>query len=429
MKGVLAIGIAGFGLLVASSLFGPAATVPSAGGCIGPGVGDLAAPFAAGVAVDARGVLSTKVFNDPTGQLGLERRRAAKAALNPKVAAFSKLRKISLNRLEDAVKARIALGQKPTDEMLNLKKRADRHQYAFCIPETKDIVIAGPAEGWAPDLFGRSCGILTGRPIVPLEDLIVALRAFPPNGKPTPLMAARLIRRRGLAREQDFSRRIRVRPPADELMVDGLRTAWDWKRWPSAASRRNPFRPSHRRSRLSDEADRHRVERQPIGLDQNYVDRANLARISRNGLASWYFVPTTSAFAGRVNDTAIDGIGWRGVKLVGADEVGWPSGPTRNPQRTATCASLSWCNGFTKKYPEIAAVSPVFAQFRNLVDISGGRGLHQQEDFLLQGRLVGWTCSATKLGWPCKPRSRSKLRRPSTSSGRDRMFQRRSAAA
>ena len=195
-------------------------------GVLGVGVGDLAAPFAAGVAVDARGVLSTKVFNDPTGQLGLERRRAAKAALNPKVAAFSKLRKVSLNRLEDAVKARIALGQKPTDEMLNLAGLT-RIEYVFCIPETKDIVIAGPAEGWAPDLSGRICGILTGRPIVQLEDLIVALRAFPPNGKPTPLIGCSIDpTKEGLQREQDFARANKPRSPADiDAFATGLRNA------------------------------------------------------------------------------------------------------------------------------------------------------------------------------------------------------------
>ena len=59
--------------------------------------------IAGGVAVDADGVLRTKTFTDPTGQLMRERINAAKAALDPKVTAFSKLRKVSLNRLEQAI--------------------------------------------------------------------------------------------------------------------------------------------------------------------------------------------------------------------------------------------------------------------------------------------------------------------------------------
>ena len=59
---------------------------------------------AAGVSVDANGVLKMQTAHDPTGMLLKQRREAAKAALDPKLAAPSKLRKISLNRLEDAIK-------------------------------------------------------------------------------------------------------------------------------------------------------------------------------------------------------------------------------------------------------------------------------------------------------------------------------------
>ena len=290
MKGVLAIGISGFGLLVASSLFGPAATVHTAGGCIGRGVGALAAPFAAGVAVDASGVLSTKVFNDPTGQLGLERRRAAKAALNPKVAASSKLRKVSLNRLEEAIKARLALGQKPTDEMLNLAGLT-RIEYVFCIPETKDIVIAGPAEGWAPDLSGRICGIQTGRPIVELQDLIVALRAFPPSGKPTPLIGCSIDpTQEGLQREQDFARANKPRSPADiDAFATGLRNALGLE-----TVTINGVPDTTHFAQVLVEAD-YRMKLIGIGLEQplvkikNYVDRANPNDISQERIGTLVF--------------------------------------------------------------------------------------------------------------------------------------------
>ena len=42
--------------------------------------------------------------------------------------------------------------------MLNLAGLT-RLEYVFCMPDTKDIVIAGPAEGWAPDSSGRIRGI------------------------------------------------------------------------------------------------------------------------------------------------------------------------------------------------------------------------------------------------------------------------------
>src|SRR5262245_41074091 len=75
---------------------------------------------AAGVVVDATGVLRSELFQAKTGQLAKQRIAAARAALaakDPKIAAASPLRKISLNRLEAAVRAQMEAGLKPTEEM------------------------------------------------------------------------------------------------------------------------------------------------------------------------------------------------------------------------------------------------------------------------------------------------------------------------
>ncbi len=52
-----------------------------------------------------------------------------------------------------------------------------RIDYVFVFPEAHDIVIAGPAEGFAEDGAGRTVGLTTGRPPLRLDDLMVALRA------------------------------------------------------------------------------------------------------------------------------------------------------------------------------------------------------------------------------------------------------------
>jgi hypothetical protein len=387
MKGVLPIGVLGFGLLVASSLVGPSTRVQTAGGCTGTGTTDtLNINQAAGVAVDARGVLSTKVFADPTGQLGQERRRAAKAALNPKVATTSKLRKVSLNRLEEAVKGRLALGQRPTDEMLNLAGLT-RIEYVFCMPETKDIVIAGPAEGWAPDLSGRICGIQTGRPIVELQDLIVALRAFPPSGKPTPLIGCSIDPTpAGLQREHDFARANTPRSPAEiDGFATGLRNALGLE-----VVTINGVPDTTHFAQVLVEAD-YRMKLIGIGLEQprvkikNYVDRANSNEISKNGLARWYFVPNYECVRVADDDMAMQLVG-EGVKLVGADEVVLANGQRQSATRT-DMASKAWCEQFTKSYGKIAAVTPIYAQLRNLVDLSVAAAFIQKEDYFSK---VGW---------------------------------------
>src|SRR6185503_10162277 len=70
----------------------------------------------------------------------------------------SELRKISLNRLEAAALEKLAAGEKLTDEMRYLVGLT-RIKYVFFYPDTNDIVVAGPAEGWADDLSGRVRGV------------------------------------------------------------------------------------------------------------------------------------------------------------------------------------------------------------------------------------------------------------------------------
>ena len=122
---------------------------------------------AAGIAIDAEGVLRVKFF-DPNGQLMREQIAAAKANLGPKLASFSKMRKVSLNRLERAI---MDHQNTITDEMRYLAG-LQRVRYVFFYPESNDIVLAGPAEGWASDASGRTVGIGTGRPVVQLQDLV-----------------------------------------------------------------------------------------------------------------------------------------------------------------------------------------------------------------------------------------------------------------
>ena len=148
------------------------------GGSAGTKVTNVAA---GGVAVDAEGVLRTEVFSDPerTGACASGSPRPGQRSIR-RSPAYSKLRKVSLNRLEQAI---LDHQGTLTDEMRYLAG-LQRVRYVFYYPDSKDIVLAGPAEGWVPDLSGRIVGLTSGRPVVQLQDVVVALRAFPPGGSP-----------------------------------------------------------------------------------------------------------------------------------------------------------------------------------------------------------------------------------------------------
>ena len=101
-----------------------------------------------------------------------------------------------------------------------------RIQYVFYYPETKDIVLAGPAEGWVETPDGRVVGWESGQPILELQDLAVALRTFAPGGSKNPLVYCSIDPTQdGLARMQQFLSEIgrQIGPGDEQFIVEGLR--------------------------------------------------------------------------------------------------------------------------------------------------------------------------------------------------------------
>jgi hypothetical protein len=336
-----------------------------------------------GIAVDANGVLRMQVVSDTGGQLMRERVAAAKAALNPALRAYSKLRKISLNRLEHAVIDRQGA---LSDEMRYLAGLL-RVRYVFYYPETKDIVLAGPAEGWATDPVWRVVGISSGQPVVQLQDLIAALRAFPPKGEGVSMIGCSIDPTpEGLAAMQRFLRSTgsQATPAATAQIVDGLRTSLGYQKVSI-----HGVSPRTHYAQVMVEAD-YRMKLIGIGLEQppvrlvSYVDRARPGDVARNALQRWFFTPNYQCLRVADDQLAMELVG-DGVKLVGEDEM-VASGGERHVAIRANKASQAFVLGFTKQYAELAARSPVYAELRNLIDLAiAAAYLHEHEYYAKAG--------------------------------------------
>ncbi len=336
----------------------------------------------AGVIVDAEGVLRTKTAAEADGQLAKERIAAARAALNPKVAAYSRLRYISLKHLEKAIEDRHGV---PSAEMQNLAGLL-RVRYVFLYPESKDIVIAGPAEGWVTDGFGRFVGLKSGRPTVQLQDLVVALRAFPPEGPATKFIGCSIDPTpEGLAAMQQFLRSTGSVFSAQDAqsvsgqIISGLQTSLG----PQTISI-NGVSPRTHFALVLVEAD-YRMKLIGIGLEKppvqlvSYVDRANPAAVSRNALQRWFFTPDYDCVQTGDAGMAMELVG-DGVKLVGEGEVVGEEGQRKGAGRT-DAASQAFVRGFTARYSELAERSPVYAQLRDLIDLAIAAAYIRHEGF------------------------------------------------
>jgi len=119
------------------------------------------------------------------------------------------------------------------------------------------------------------------------------------------------------------------------------------------------------------------LERPPVKM-ATWIELASAGSVAANALQRWYFVPDYQCVRVSEDDLAIELVG-RGVKLVGADEAVLPDGRRMSADR-ADRASKMFTDAFTKKYPEIAARSPVYAQLRNLVDMAVAAAYLQEHD-------------------------------------------------
>jgi len=333
-----------------------------------------------GVIVDADGVLRLHQFVDPGGQLTKKRIAEAKARLNPEIARPSDLRKVSLNRLEAALRAELAAGRAPTEDMQYLAGLT-RVRYVFFYPDSKDIVLAGPAEPWTLDPTGRACGLDSGRPSLQLQDLIVALRAYAPGRQnPAAILVSIDPTPEGLARMQQFLRSVgaHATPAETQMIVDGLRTNLGMQNIRVGGVAAN----THFAQVLL-ECD-YRMKLIGIGLERppvkmiSYVDRATPAT-SRSALQRWYFVPETNCARMAADSLALELVG-DGVKLVGEDQVVAKDG-VRKVSGKSNKASDLFTTTFTKKFSELAGRVPVFAELRNCIDLAIVAAFINQQDF------------------------------------------------
>lgn len=342
----------------------------------------------AGVEVGADGVLRTKLTLDPSGQLTRQRMNQAKSSLNEDVMKKSELRKISLNRLEKAVAERYANGETETSEMKNLAGLTEI-KYVFFYPETNDIVIAGPAEGYFEAAGGKMIGMESFKPVIELEDLVVALRAFRPGAQENSVIGCSIDpTAEGLKRMQEFLAQARVgfTPAKTQFIAEGLRQNLGMQTVSVFG-----VSPKTHFAHVMVEAD-YRMKLIGIGLESpvasitSYVEKANPSAVAKNALSRWYFTPDYECIVQAEDANAIELVGGR-IKLIGEEERVSANGERVSDKETKNAASKAFCESMTKNYGELAKASSVFGQLRNVVDLSIVAAYMQAED--LYGK-AGW---------------------------------------
>lgn len=334
-----------------------------------------------GIAVNADGVVDAPTVEDEAALNEL--RDAALADVPGDLQPFTKLRAVSLKNLESQIAESLAAGR-DLSEAVRYLAGLQRIEYVFVYPERNDVVIAGPAEGWRIDKLGNVVGVTTGRPVLLLEDLSVALRtrdtvqleAIACSIDPTA---------EGIQRINSLMRQIREMGDPDTTLG-----AMEEALGPQVITVTGVPRTSHFARTLV--AADFRMKRLAMGFEQSpvsgmpsFMDMLATSRGSQNATPRWWLAPKYEPLA-----RDAEGLAWQlrgqGVQCLTEEDHFNAEGKRERTTKASTTAT-KWANTLTERYSELADQDSSFAQLRNAMDLAVVAALLDKEGLLVKAGL------------------------------------------
>jgi hypothetical protein len=301
-----------------------------------------------------------------------ERARAAAAA-----AKSEKLACVSLPKAIAEARAALAAG-KPVPNDLRYLRGMTQVRYVFVYPEDKDLVIAGPAEPFVTSPDGMyAIGKLSRRPVLQLDDLVVALRtAYDPNGRV-------------------FGCRIDPNPKSVQIS-DGVMKKFASKsrkeRMDAMARELGPQKvsvfgtPADTRLAFVLVAADYKLKRFALGLEPAAAGAPGIGighavDNTRSAMNRFWFETSYEPIRVSPDGNAYEFRGQRVQVLAGAFDF---------DPRGATEKAMAFAKKFTDKVPPLAVAEPLVAELQNVADLSLFATLVRADRL---DRKIGWDVS------------------------------------
>jgi len=306
-------------------------------------------PSVAGVALDSEGMIRAReVEGQPN--LALLRARVKLAEEAPKAEALTY---VSLPRLLAQVRE-LSKAAKPIPQDLRCMGGLTQLRYVFVFPEQKDLVLAGYAEEIDATTAVEPVGKASGRPVLQLEDLIVALRTIDqPNGKSFFGCSIDTVPD-ALKKSDEVAAKYGNAPKAELLkrMADAI--------GPQKVSVINTAADT-RLAFVMVAAD-FKLKRFTMGLETSpVVAIGNAVDNSRSAACRFWFAPSYEPL---LVTAAGDAYAIRGARLQ------LKSGAQSFDERGATDKAKAFAKKFTENIPALAATNPLFADLQNIADMA-----------------------------------------------------------
>ncbi len=337
-----------------------------------------------GVSVSVDGVLS-----NVDAQHGAELREArmkVMQAVPGEMGQAVPLRMVSLKKLDEKIAQCIAANQPLPDEVKYLAG-LQRVQYVFADPETKDVILAGPAEGWQINPTGNVVGVTTGRPVLHLDDLLVALR-FADAARNGGMSVSMDPTAAGLQRWGQVRSQYKTIGSDPQATISALEKAMGAQNISI-----NGVPSTSRFANVLVAAD-YRMKRLAMGFDplpvarmQNYMQLIGAAAASMmNVMPRWWLAPRYEPLL-----TDADGMSWElrgpGVMAMAEEDLVNAAGQRTKSSQAVSPTVRKWADSLTAHYEEISKKDPAFAELRNCMDLAVVGALLMKEQLLEKADL------------------------------------------
>lgn len=319
-----------------------------------------------GVMVDAQGMLRSATVDQRQADLELLRQHIAKPQGD--IAQPAEMRMISLVKLQQALEADAAAGKPLSDEMRFLAG-LQRIEYVFVYPDRGDIVLAGPAEPWVVRQDASVVGQQSGRPVIQLDDLVVAFRSVE-TARREGISCSIEPTDEGRQRLQQMMRNITLGPGQNPSALEpAMREAFG-----PQLIKLTGVPSSSRYARTMVAAD-YQMKRLGMGLENSPVrglpSYLALTRNQRHSVQSnprWWMACNYDALT-----HTEDKLAWRltgqGVKTLAETDLFADDGRARGNEQADQMATR-WADMMTQQYDALSEAQAVFGELRNCFDLS-----------------------------------------------------------
>jgi len=300
--------------------------------------------------------------------------RTLREELQPPAAEANRaveMRKVSLKALEAACEKALADNTGMLPDEIRYLGGLLRVQYVFVYPDQQDIVLAGPAEGWKVDDAGNVVGATTGRPVLQLDDLIVALRCVTGARQggiscsinPTPEGNRKL--------KEFLDQQARVRP-TQRRNIAQLEQTMRQLFGPQVISLTGVPSTSHF-ARVLVAAD-YRMKRLAMNLDPaplagfpSYIELLKNGDKDTRDNPRWWLTCNYEPVA-KTGDNLAWELRGQGVKCLTEDDAFLADGSAQQTGKASPTAQ-KWADMMTERYDELSAKEPIFGELRNIMDL------------------------------------------------------------